>query len=53
MVKACADLEAGFLDLIINITDVLKAVTGFQGVPYPFEPSAADLCNSTCVSPLP
>ena len=51
--KARADLEAGCLDLLINITDVLSAVTGFQGLPYPFERTAEDPCKSTCVNPLP
>ena len=38
IVKVRADLEPGCLDLLINITDVLSAITGFQGLDYPFEP---------------
>ena len=48
-----ADLEPRCIDLRINITDVLHAVNAFNGLPYPFEPTAADPCQSTCVSPVP
>ena len=51
--KARADLEPGCLDLLISITDALRAISGFQGLDYPFEPSAPDPRDSTCVSPLP
>ncbi len=50
--KARGDLEPACLDLFINITDVIQAVSGFQGLSYAFEPTAADPCDSTCDSPL-
>ena len=53
IVKARTDFEPDCLDLIINISDVLKAVARFQGLPYPYEPSAADPCDSKCGNPLP
>lgn len=53
IVKARADLFPGCLDMTINITDVLAAVTGFQGLDYPFERTADNPCESMCVSPLP
>ena len=43
----------GCLGLTINITDVLAAITGFQGLDYPFEPTADDPCKSICMSVLP
>ncbi len=46
--KARADLEPGCLDALINISDAVSALTGFQGLTYPFDPSAADACDSTC-----
>jgi streptogramin lyase len=51
--KARADLEPGCLDLVVKISDVLFAVEGFRGFEYPFVPSAADPCDSTCGNPLP
>ncbi len=51
--KARAELEPGCPDLIINISDVMHAVGAFQGLSYPFEPTADDPCDSTCVNPLP
>ncbi len=51
--KARADLEPNCLDLRINITDVLASVIGFQGLMYPYEPKAADPCDSPCANPLP
>ena len=51
--KSRADLEPACLDLVINITDVLFALAGFQGSPYPFEPGVLDPCDSTCGNPLP
>ena len=51
--KARADLEPGCPDLVINITDVLSAVSGFQGLDYPFAPTALAPCDSTCKSPRP
>lgn len=51
--KSRADLEPGCLDLIINITDVLSGVSGFQGLVYPFAPSAPTPCGSICPNPLP
>ena len=51
--KARADLEPGCPDLIINMSDVLFAVAGFQGLGYPFTPTAEDPCASTCPNPLP
>lgn len=53
ILKSRADLEPVCLDLKINITDVLAAVAGFQGLSYPFEPTANDPCDSACVSPWP
>ncbi len=53
IIKARADLEPACLDLTINVTDVLASLSGFVGLDYPFTPTAADPCNSTCpgVSP--
>lgn len=34
--KARADLEPALPDLIINITDVLRGLSAFTGLPYPF-----------------
>ncbi len=53
IVKARADLEPRCLDLKINMTDVLFAVRGFQGLLYPFQPTADDPCDSTCINPIP
>ena len=53
IIKARADLEPSCLDLLINITDVVSSVTGFQGLSYPFEPSDPDPCHSLCPNPLP
>lgn len=53
IVKARADLEPGCLDLTINVSDVLSSLAGFSGLSYPFTPTAADPCNSTCPNPLP
>ncbi len=52
IVKTRADLQPGCLDLIVNISDVLRGVNGFQGLDYPFLPSAPDPCDSMCLSPL-
>ena len=51
--KARADLDPCCADLLINITDVIGAVAGFQGVSYPCAPSAAGPCDSACKSVLP
>ncbi len=53
--KARADLEGpnGCLDMVINITDVLLSVNGFQGLSYGFSPQVADPCDSPCVNQLP
>ena len=53
IVKARADLEPACLDLKINVTDVLSSLAGFSGLSYPFTPSAADPCDSTCPNVLP
>lgn len=53
MIRARADLEPACLDLVINITDALRAVGAFQGLPYPFEPSTANPCDSPCPDPFP
>ena len=53
LTKLRGDLEPGCLDLTINITDVLAAVTAFQGIPYPFAPTAPDPCLSKCPAILP
>ncbi len=53
IVKPRADLEPGCLDLVINMSDLLYAIAAFQGLDYPFEPTALDPCDSTCVNPLP
>ncbi len=52
IIKARADLEPGCLDLIINVTDVLSAIAGFQDLAYPFTPTSLDPCASTCTSPF-
>ena len=51
--KVRADLEPGCLDLVINVSDILSSVTGFQGLDYPFEPTADSPCDSTCLSLVP
>ena len=51
--KTRAELEPGCPDLVINITDVMQCVNAFQGLLYPFEPTALDPCDSLCVNPLP
>ena len=51
--KARADLDPCCQDLLINITDVLGGVTGFQGLPYPCSPVAKNPCEATCKPPLP
>lgn len=48
-----ADLEPSCLDFQINISDALACITAFQGLPYPFEPTAATACESTCAPILP
>ncbi len=55
VIKSRADLEGpgGCLDLRINITDVIKVLDAFGNSPYPFTPSAADACASTCPNVLP
>lgn len=53
IVKARADLEPRCTDLVLDISDVLLGLTGFQQLPYPFEPSAATACESVCTNPLP
>ena len=53
IIKSRADLEPACLDLLINISDALLALTGFSGLSYPFSPSAAGPCNSLCPNPLP
>ena len=52
IIKARADLEPGCLDLKINVRDVLSSLAGFVGLSYPFTATAADPCDSTCLSPL-
>ncbi len=46
--KTRADLEPACLDMLVNFSDVLFSVTGFQEVPYAFSPAVADPCNSQC-----
>ena len=53
IIKARADLEPACLDLRINVTDVLASIAGFTGLTYPFTPTAADPCDSTCPNVLP
>ena len=53
IVKTRADVEPACVDIVINITDVLQALKGFQGLDYSFEPSALNPCDSTCENPLP
>ena len=48
-----ADLEPACVDFKINVSDVLHSIRSFTGLSYPFAPSVADPCNSTCVPPLP
>ena len=51
--KARADLEPNCSDILINITDALQALNGFNGLMYQFLPKTPDLCLSPCVNPLP
>ena len=51
--KPRTELEPACLDLITTISDLLQGVNAFIGLLYPFEPSADDPCESTCVGPLP
>lgn len=51
--KPRTELEPACLDLVSTISDVLQGINGFAGLPYSFEPSADDPCQSTCVGPLP
>ena len=51
IVKARADLEPACPDLLINISDAMLAVTGFQGLPYPFSPNVTDPCDLPCSAP--
>ncbi|MCH7871095.1 MAG: right-handed parallel beta-helix repeat-containing protein [Planctomycetes bacterium] len=53
IIKARADLEPACVDLKINVADVLSSLAGFSGLSYPFAPTAADPCNSTCPNVLP
>ena len=53
IIKARADLEPACVDFRINISDVLASLAGFAGVRYPFAPTAADPCDSTCPNLLP
>ena len=48
-----ADLEPSCLDFHINISDALAGISGFQGLTYPFAPTAALACESTCLPILP
>ena len=50
--KARCEMEPNCPDLVINITDALHGINGFNGLSYPFPPKAADACDSPCVSPL-
>ena len=52
IIKARADLEPACVDLLVNISDAQHALSGFQGLPYPFTPSTADPCDSPCMSPM-
>jgi hypothetical protein len=51
--KTRAELEPGCADLLINISDVLHAQLGFEGIPYPFVWTTLDPCDSPCANPLP
>ena len=53
IVKARADLEPTTLDLKINIADVLASLAGFQGLNYPFTPTATAPCTSPRPNVLP
>ena len=53
IIQPRTDLEPACVDFKINVSDVLHSIRGFTGLAYPFAPSAADPCNSTCVPPLP
>ncbi len=45
MLKASADIEGAVVDLKVNVAnDVLYALAGFTGTPYPFAPSGATPC---------
>ena len=53
--KARADLEPNCVDVVINITDALQCLNGFNGLPYSasFPPKVDNLCDSPCGNPLP
>ncbi len=53
IIKARAEMEPGCPDLVINISDAVLALTGFQGLSPPFAPTAAHPCDSECPNPLP
>ena len=52
--KSRADLQPGCVDFVIDILDVFRAVEGFNGLPYPFEPNiSGDPCASLAACPVP
>ena len=53
MIRARAELEPACQDFVMNISDTLRCIGAFQGLPYPFEPSSDDPCNSPCRVPFP
>ncbi|MCH7592741.1 MAG: hypothetical protein IH989_08185 [Planctomycetes bacterium] len=44
VLKPRADLEPATLDLIINVSDALRALDAFAGLPYSFTPSTTVPC---------
>ncbi|MCH7591419.1 MAG: hypothetical protein IH989_01385 [Planctomycetes bacterium] len=47
-IVARTDIEPACVDLVVGIPDVLRVIRAFQGLPYPYPPSAMDPCDSTC-----
>ena len=46
VLKPRTDLEPATLDLLINISDALRALAAFAGLPYSFTPSTTAPCPS-------
>ncbi len=47
-IKARADVEPSCVDMKINISDVTQVLQAFRSLPYPYTPSVAGPCASTC-----
>ena len=46
--KLRADVEPCFLDFKINIIDIVRALDGFRGLPFPFGPGVLDCPSTPC-----